>query len=162
MKNELNEKWHARFLSLAFFISGWSKDPSTKVGAVIVRPETRTIVSTGYNGLPRGVADTAARLQDREYKMMSTVHAEVNAIMHAARAGMVIEGCVLYCTWPPCNHCAPIIIQSGIKHVIIPRDVVIPDRWRPSFEHAERDMVEAGIVVRRMHPEHVGEGPLEP
>lgn len=149
---ELNSKWHARFLALAYFISRWSKDPSTQVGAVIVQPRTRSIVSTGFNGLPRGIGDTPERLHDRDFKLASTVHAEVNAILHAARTGVVLEGCTLYCTWPPCCHCASAIIQAGIRQVVVPAGPV-PERWRTSFDHGETMMREAGIEVIKTWPE---------
>jgi dCMP deaminase len=156
-KTELTPKWHRRFLSLAFFVSRWSKDPSTQVGAVIVRPETRSIVSTGFNGLPRGVQDTPARLHDRDYKMMTTVHAETNAILHAARTGIVLEGCTLYCTWPPCCHCAATIIQSGIKQVVVPHNVHIPERWQESFAHARTLLIEAEVDYIYTWPEEIAE-----
>jgi dCMP deaminase len=143
----LSEKWHRRFLNMATLVSTWSKDPSTKVGAVIVRPETRSIVSTGFNGLPRGIADNDERLRDREYKMLTTVHAEMNAILHAARTGVLLEGCIMYCTWMPCAHCAAAIVQSGIRRVIIPHLATIPERWRQSFDHASATLWEARVDV---------------
>ena len=65
-------KWDARFLDLAKHISDWSKDPSTKVGCVVVG-EDREVRSTGFNGFPRGIEDTAARLNDRSQKL-SLIH----------------------------------------------------------------------------------------
>ena len=82
----MSEKWDGRFLSLATHISGWSKDPSTKVGCVVVGPD-REIRSTGFNGFPQGIADTDERLSDRNLKYPLICHAEENAIMHAARDG---------------------------------------------------------------------------
>ena len=67
MGEVMSTKWDQRFLKLAEHISGWSKDPSTKVGCVVVG-EDREIRSTGFNGFPRGIADDAARLEDREQK----------------------------------------------------------------------------------------------
>ena len=83
----MSEKWDGRFLSLATHISNWSKDPSTKVGCVVVGPD-REIRSTGFNGFPRGIADTDERLSDRDLKYPLICHAEENAIMHAARIGL--------------------------------------------------------------------------
>ena len=82
----MSEKWDRRFLELAEHISTWSKDPSTKVGCVVVG-EDREIRSTGFNGFPRGIEDDAERLEDREQKYPLICHAEENAIMHAARTG---------------------------------------------------------------------------
>jgi len=72
-------KWDRRFLEMARLVSSWSKDPSTKVGSVVVRPD-KTVASVGFNGFPRGVADTEARLCDRGEKLDLIVHAEINAL----------------------------------------------------------------------------------
>ena len=104
--------WHKRFLTLAEHIAGWSKDPSTKVGAVIV-DQQRRIVSTGYNGFPQGVVDNPQL--PRERKLMRTLHAEANAILFAKRD---LSGCTIYVTHHPCAHCAAMIIQAGIKRVV--------------------------------------------
>jgi len=85
-------KWDVRFLELALHISQWSKDPSTKVGCVVVGPD-REIRSTGFNGFPRGINDSIDRLSDREQKYPLICHAEENAIMHAARIGISLKGC---------------------------------------------------------------------
>jgi dCMP deaminase len=94
------DKWDVRFLELANHIAQWSKDPSTKVGAVIVRPD-RTICSVGYNGFPRGVDDNEERYMDRPTKYEFVVHAEANAIIHAREP---LHDYILY-TYPlmPCE-----------------------------------------------------------
>ena len=132
--------WDDRFLKLAQHIAQWSKDPSTKVGAVIVRPN-RTIASVGYNGFPRGVNDDE-RLNDRPYKYAMTVHAEANAILSANER---LDGCTLYVTpLSPCSSCASILIQSGIKRVVayMPHQ---PEHWADSFAIARTMLDEAGI-----------------
>jgi len=60
-----HDKWHKRYVNLAEYIAQWSKDPSTKTGSVIVRPDN-TIASVGYNGFPRGIEDKADLLYNRE------------------------------------------------------------------------------------------------
>src|ERR1700733_15498817 len=90
-----NERWHRHFLSIAEACALMSKDPSTKVGAVIVGPD-REIRSTGFNGLPRGIDDTDERLSDRDTKLKLVVHAEMNAVLNAARFGVSLKGCALY------------------------------------------------------------------
>ena len=82
--------WDKRFLKLAKHISEWSKDPSTKVGCVVVGPD-RELRSTGFNGLPRGIEDNEERLNNREIKYPLICHAEENAIMHAARIGISLK-----------------------------------------------------------------------
>ena len=77
----LDNKWKKRFIQLSKEISTWSKDPSTKVGALIIS-EDRNIVSTGYNGFPRGIEDTEERLNNRELKYKFILHAEMNCIMN--------------------------------------------------------------------------------
>ena len=132
--------WDRRFLRLAEFIAGWSKDPSTKVGAVITDTMKR-IVSTGFNGLPTGVEDTVERLHDRELKYQLMVHAERNAIINARQS---LQGTTLY-VWPmmPCSVCAAMVIQAGIGEVIAPRSE--NPRWRENFRLTEEMFGEAGL-----------------
>lgn len=143
----MSEKWDHRFLDLATHIAGWSKDPSTKVGCVVVG-EDREIRSTGFNGFPRGIADTDERLADRELKYPLICHAEENAIMHAARIGMTLKGCIAYVTWPPCTRCARSLIQAGVVEVIYPKQLEIPERWRADFDLSTSLLIEAGVTVR--------------
>ena len=134
--------WDKRFLELAKLVGSWSKDPSTKVGAVIVDGDNR-IVSTGYNGFPRGIEDCEKKLVDREQKYAIIVHAEMNAIAFANKS---VKGCTLY-TWPfqPCSRCAGPIIQSGIKRVV---SVVNSDqRWKKNFSLAMQLFNESGIIL---------------
>jgi dCMP deaminase len=123
--------WDKRFLRLAREVAQWSKDPSTQVGAVIVRPN-RTVVSLGYNGFPRGFPDHEHLYADRERKYRYVVHAELNAIV-TAREPLV--GFTIY-TWPlpPCQECCKAIIQSGITRVVSvePTDEQL-GRYRDSF-----------------------------
>ena len=143
----VSDKWDARFIDLARHISGWSKDPSTKVGCVVVG-EDREIRSTGFNGFPRGIEDDSDRLGDREQKYPLICHAEENAIMHAARIGVSLKGCVAYVTWPPCTRCTRSLIQAGIVEVVYPKDIEIPERWEQDFEMSMSMMEEAGINAR--------------
>ncbi|RZD38905.1 MAG: deoxycytidylate deaminase [Methanobacteriota archaeon] len=139
--------WNERFLNLATHISNWSKDPSTKVGCVVVGPD-REIRSTGFNGLPRGIEDNDERLNNREIKYPMICHAEENAIMHAARIGISLKDCTAYVTWPPCTRCARSLIQAGIVTVIYPKDTEIPDRWISDFELSINMLKEAGIELK--------------
>ena len=143
----MSDKWDKRFLDLAKHISDWSKDPSTKVGCIVVG-EDREIRSTGFNGFPRGIEDKQERLEDREQKYPMICHAEENAIMHAARIGISLKGTTAYVTWPPCSRCTRSLIQAGVSEVIYPRDLDIPERWQKDFDIASGMMNEAGIIVR--------------
>lgn len=145
-------KWDQRFLDLAHHISYWSKDPSTKVGCVVVGAD-REIRSTGFNGFPRGIEDSLDRLEDREQKYPLICHAEENAIMHAARIGVSLKDCTAYVTWPPCTRCARSLIQAGIVEVVYTCVDTIPERWHEDFERSTDMMREAGLRVRNIKPD---------
>lgn len=135
--------WHKRFINLANLVATWSKDPSSKVGCVIV-DENRRIVSTGYNGFPVGVVDSKNRLSKKDIKYKLVLHAEENAIMFAKRD---LNGCSLYVTMAPCSHCAGLIIQSGIKHVYI-KKLEISEKWKESFEYSQMMFSESKVHVQ--------------
>ena len=134
--------WDDRFIGLAKLVGSWSKDPSTKVGAVIVDNNKR-IVSIGFNGFPKNVKDTEERLCNREDKYSIIVHAEANALMFANKS---VEGCTLY-TWPfqPCSRCAGLIIQSGITRVV--SVVQNEERWEKNFATAKKLFQESGVEL---------------
>lgn len=136
------EKWDRRFIELAKHVSTWSKDPSTKVGAVIV-DDAHRVVGLGYNGFPRGINDTPERYADREIKYQMVVHAEANAILNAI---IPVDGCTLYCTFFPCPECAKLIIQAGIKTVVA---IINPadERWLKPRLSAESMLREANVGV---------------
>lgn len=138
-----DEKWDRRFLDMAEMVASYSKDPSTKVGAVIVDAKKR-VLGLGFNGLPRGVDDNESRLHDRFAKYAITLHAELNAILNAKPP---LEGATIYTSpFPPCAQCAAAIIQVGIARVVWPLEAEIPDRWREHFELGLEIMREAGVA----------------
>jgi dCMP deaminase len=138
--------WDRRFLALAAHISAWSKDPSTKVGCVVVGPD-REIVTTGYNGFPRGVTDDPARMV-RPAKYLWTSHAEENAVAHAARIGVSLKGCTAYVTHCPCSRCARGLIQAGIQRVVYPNEGRGTGGMdMTEFEVAETMFAEAGVIL---------------
>lgn len=132
-------KWDLRFLRMAEEVSTWSKDPRTKVGALIVSPDRRQF-STGYNGFPRKIADTLERLTDREIKNKIVVHAEMNAIDNCK---FDVQGCSLYTTLFPCNRCCVSIINNNIKRIITFNDFRKEMNHDLSYELFE----EAGVEV---------------
>lgn len=103
--------WDKRFFELAKHIATWSKDPSTKVGAVIVDNNKR-IISTGYNGYPRTLKD---EYKDRDEKIAYTIHAENNAILFS---NIRLDSTTIYSTHLPCTHCSSLILQVGITKVV--------------------------------------------
>lgn len=138
--------WDDWLLGLAQYASTKSKDPSTKVGAVISRPDN-TIASVGYNGFPRGIKDDVTLLSNRDEKYKRMVHAEMNAIL--ACKDQSLEGYTLY-TWPfmPCERCAVHIIQAGIKRVVAPRTPNgAYDRWADNFRTSIRLFQEGGVQL---------------
>lgn len=138
-------KWEYRFLKLAEFVSSWSKDPSTKCGAVIVDQSNR-VVSMGFNGFPQHIDDTSERLSDRDVKYALVVHAEVNAMLFANR---YLKDCRIF-VYPmlPCIRCAVQIVQSGITEVVsIPLTPELEERWGRDVEQTENIFSEADISV---------------
>jgi len=111
-------KWESRMLEEALRWASYSKDPSTKVGAVIYNPERNSIVTTGYNGFPRGVYDDPVLYENKDDKYPRVVHAEANAIIDAAYQGKSTKGMALATTHKPCADCAGIIIQAGITKLV--------------------------------------------
>ena len=141
---ELNDVWDSRFLRIAQEVSTWSKDPSTKVGAVIVDNRNR-VVSMGYNGFPQRVSDDE-RLNDRTAKYKRIVHAEINALLFA---GQPVTNCRIY-TYPflPCPRCAGPLIQAGINMVIAPKNT--NERWSADFEISREILAEARVFLREI------------
>ena len=140
-------KWDRRFIELARFVAQWSKDPSTKTGAVIVDPKRR-VISVGYNGMAQGVEDTAERLENREIKYKIIVHCERNALLFASKS---VEGCTLY-TWPfmSCSTCAAMVIQAGITRCVAPFSD--NERWVAEFELSKQMFKEAEVQVDLLDP----------
>lgn len=152
-------KWDTRFLTMAELVASWSKDPSTKCGAVIVRPD-RTVASVGFNGFPRGMDDDGELYAQRAVKYSRVVHAEMNAILSAKEP---VRGYTLY-TYPhglapTCERCAVHVIQAGITRVVHWwADTEMSRRWSPEtslsfYREAGVEVValvkENGYVLRR-------------
>lgn len=126
---EHRPSWDTHFIRMAVLTAMRSRDPSTKCGAVIVDSDN-IVVSTGYNGFPRDFNDYDDQLwinRDEKYKRI--IHAEANAILNAVRHGRSVDGCTLYVTWMPCEKCALMIIQSGIKKVVMLDDPSSDTTW---------------------------------
>ena len=141
----LDTKWKKRFLKLSKEISEWSKDPSTKVGALIIS-EDKNIISTGYNGFPRGISDTEERLNNRELKYKFILHAEMNCILNALYNGRSVKDCILFVHGlPPCSECTKSIIQAGIKKVIT--DSKATDNWKESLKLSLEMLKEANVEI---------------
>lgn len=139
--------WPEYFMAIACLSAQRSKDPSTQVGACIVSPDNK-IVGIGYNGMPNKCSDDLlpwSREADDELskKYLYVCHAEMNAIVN--KNSFDVKGCTVYVTLFPCNECAKIMIQSGIKEVIY-----MSDKYHDDEEStAARRMFElAGVAFR--------------
>ncbi len=137
-------KWDQRYLKLAYEVAQWSKDPSSKIGAVTVGAKGQ-VLSQGFNGFPRGLKDDFTRLHDRETKYKFVVHAEMNTIYNATYNGVSLDGSTLYVYGlPVCSECAKGIIQVGIKRVVMPKQVM-PEKWLNSWLLSMDFFDEAGV-----------------
>ncbi len=167
--SEMNRKdWDTYFIEMAILASTKSKDPSTKVGCVIVSQD-HTVLSMGFNGFPRGVAEwsdwdaldipgkpkISDRWTKRPEKYQWVEHAERNAVYNAAREGIALKGAKAYLNWAPepCGECARALIQAGIVEIIGPN---IPFGGAGNGVHYHTDensasyiMLEEAQVLRR-------------
>lgn len=144
----MTDKWDSRFLELAKHVAGWSKDPSTKVGAVIV-DHKRRVIGCGYNGFPRGVEDSDERLNDRALKYQMVAHAECNALLNCASP---TDGATLYVSADlsipnVCSECAKLVIQAGITRVVGPVPREFNPRWAESTKISATMFREAGVAI---------------
>jgi dCMP deaminase len=140
----LSYKWDQRYLGLAEEVAQWSKDPSSKVGAVAVGTKGQ-VLAQGYNGFPRGIDDSLTRYHDRDRKYELVVHAEMNVIYNATYNGVSLDGATLYVTGlPVCSECAKGIIQVGIRRVVM-KDVDTSRKWEDSWRKTQEMFNEASI-----------------
>lgn len=134
------------FISIAESIASMSKDPSTKVGCLIIDDDWN-ILSTGWNGFPRGVDDLPDRLNNRELKLSFTNHSEANAVAQAARNGVALKGSTAIITsLPPCSGCTKLLIQAGIKHIYFPEpNVGVSPHWVAEWGISRQMLLEADV-----------------
>lgn len=141
----MSDKWHHRFLELAETVSRWSKDPSTKVGAVLVNPKNKAVVSTGFNGFPSGHVDSADLYSNREYKYKHIIHAEVNALK---LLDYTPAGFLLYTTFHPCRNCVEEIATSGVTTVVCPQyDAQKRPDWAERIAESKQLATSLGVTI---------------
>jgi len=156
----MTTRWDTHFLNLALAHSKMSKDPSTRVGSVIVGPD-KELISMGFNGLPRGLADTEERLCNRELKYKLVVHAEMNAVLAGARLGMRLKDTTMYLVaqsvetgliWggPPCTRCLVEMLQVGISSIITTSFKNVPSKWREDLLLSVSLIKEVGLHFREI------------
>ena len=137
------------FINIAFEIASASKCVSKQVGAVIVKDGR--ILSSGYNGTPAGFMNCRDHWngeytnEHHEWSKTYEIHAEMNAIIWAARKGISIEGATIYVTLEPCSECSKNLIASGIKRII----------YAKSYEHTQSDVIskfieDNGVIIEKL------------
>lgn len=135
-------RWNDYFMDIAQRTSEMSKDPSTKVGAVLVAD--RRVVGTGFNGFPEKIGDRRFLLNNREAKLARMIHAEMNALLYAGREA---QGSTLYMYGfgaPPCSRCTVHLIQAGVARVYA-RGPEVPERWKEDFDLSGALLAEADV-----------------
>jgi dCMP deaminase len=150
--NVLDTKWIGRLLKMAKDVASWSKDESTKVGAVITTLEGEP-VSWGFNGMAIGIDDTIPERHVRPYKYKWMCHAERNA-MDLSRGSL--EGCVMFVTFSPCTNCAQSIIQRKISTVVVDANFTadkMPEHWKEDMLVAAEMLTEANVKIISGYPD---------
>lgn len=150
MSNEEIPSWDKTFIDTARLWAKRSKDPNTKIGAVIAGPDNE-VLSTGYNSFPRGINDDIPERSERPEKYLWIEHAERNCILQAARHGTPLKDCRMFVScWLPCTDCARAIIQVGIKEVIMAQtvDAASREKWVEAAKRSKQMFEEAGVKLR--------------
>lgn len=148
--------WDEWFIKMMYLVASKSKDPKTKIGAILVRD--KRVISVGYNGLCIGVNDKVPERMVRPAKYMWFEHGERNAIYAAARYGIATDGTVLYTNGIPCTDCARAVIQAGVREVIVhkayedmsasaQRQKDPNSQWKGHNEVSTAMFKEAGVLV---------------
>jgi dCMP deaminase len=145
----------ARYLAHLF-----SKDPSTKVGALFLAPKSFEILSAGYNGMPRGIDEKLAERWERPLKYKLVEHAERNGMFNANRRGIALEGAIAIVCLFPCHDCARGLIQSGIRAVVTAEPKLSDDRWDESFAVSRQLLLEAGVELILLTEDEIVETPI--
>ncbi len=146
--------WDEQFMHDVYWWARRSKDPRTKVGAVLVRWGDKIPISMAYNGFSRKVNDNVPERWERPEKYLWVCHAETNSVLNCARRGYSSEGTTLYTQGVPCAGCADAIVQGGIIGIVIHKQWQEYEKkfgqkkWIESAERSEEKLKEAGIKVR--------------
>jgi len=140
--------WDEYYMRHVYLAASKSKDPRTKIGAVLVRDNR--LISSGFNGFPYKVNDSIDRYNDRELKYAVVVHAEANAVLQCALLGQSSKDSILYTQGVPCSECCKSIIQGGVKKIVVhqqwPNQCHV-EKWIKSFKISEMMLKEAEVVI---------------
>ena len=151
--NYVPPTWDETFMSDVYKSAEKSKDPCTKIGAVLVYWDKKDGFAKGYNGIARKVKDLPKRMERPEkYYWMS--HAERNVIFHCARTGRATDGATLFTQGVPCCDCADAIINSGIVEVVVHKQWQYYEekfnwkKWKDSAKRSHKKFEEANVKIR--------------
>lgn len=153
--NEVNWEpmsWDEYFMRHVYLAARKSKDPSSKIGSVIVKDNS--IISEGYNGMPVGVSDLVKERYIRPNKYYYFEHAERNSIFHCSRHGIPTKNSILYTQGLPCSDCARAIIQSGIKTIVLHKQyenvglMSNREKWIESGKVSKEMLSEANVEIK--------------
>jgi dCMP deaminase len=146
--------WDEQFMHDVYWWSRRSKDPRTKIGAVLVRWEDKIPISMAYNSFSRKVNDNVPERWERPEKYEWVTHAEDNAVLNCARRGYSSNGCVMYTQGIPCTRCADACVQGGIVEVVVHKQwqeheqKFAWDKWIDSAKRSQKKFAESGIKIR--------------
>lgn len=146
--NTLNRSKAIKYFQLAKYnAEKFSKDPSTKVGAIFLSPNSYEQLSTGYNGFPRSIDDNVQQRWKRPDKYKFVEHAERNCIYNSARRGIPLDGSIAIVTLYPCCDCARALIQVGVQTLVTIKTEGAKARWGEDWKISDELFSEAGIKV---------------
>jgi dCMP deaminase len=143
---DTQRKWDVFYIGLCRYMATASKDPSTKVGAVVVRPDW-SVASVGFNGFPQKMEDRPEWYENREEKYSRVVHGEINAVSFCRDQSLV--GYTLYTTpFMPCDRCFVQMVQKGITRFVAPKateDQLV--RWGAAFDKVRQYARDCGVEL---------------
>ena len=142
--NNLSERWKNYFRQQLWLAQSMSKDANTKVGALIIDTESKVVVASGWNCLPRNVLHTPER-SERPLKYLYKSHAEQSCLMNALRLGVRVNGLTMLCTLASCSQCTASIINSGIGELVTPTPCLDHVSCGEQYPHSVAMLEESGV-----------------
>ena len=142
--NSLSDRWKDYFLQHLWIAQSMSKDANTKVGALIIDTDSKVVVASGWNCLPRNVLHTPER-SERPLKYLYTSHAEQSCLTNALRLGVRVNGLTMLCTLACCSQCSASIINSGIGELVTPTPCLDHVSCGEQYQHSIAMLEESGV-----------------
>jgi dCMP deaminase len=146
--------WDETFMHDVYWWARRSKDPRTKIGAVLVHWDTKDPISHAYNGFARKINDDIAERWERPEKYFWVSHAESNSVLNCARTGRTTLGTTMFTQGIPCADCANDIIQCKVAEIVVHKQwqnyeqLFNWEKWNDSALRSETKFKEAGVNVR--------------